>query len=249
MTTDIQLEPLEARVLGVLIEKELTTPDQYPLSLNAVTVGSNQKNNRDPVMDLMDGDVAVAIQKLVRRGIVGSVHPVGSRVERFRHNTAAVLALETPQIAVLAELMLRGPQQPGELRTRVERMTECETLERLHEILRPMMESGLVVRLAPSPGTRAERYAQKLAPDAHPLTAPAAPYVAASTAPRAAAPITSNAALTASAPASVRDARVGPLEEKAAEQEKRIAELEANVSKLRRQLDQLAWQLGKKLES
>ncbi|MBK7874898.1 MAG: DUF480 domain-containing protein [Planctomycetes bacterium] len=249
MTLEFQIEPLEARVLGVLIEKELTTPDAYPLTLNSVTLGANQKNNRDPVLDLMEGETNVAIQKLIRRGLVGSVHPIGSRVEKFRHNAHALLKLETPQVALLAELMLRGPQAPGELRGRVARMTPCETLERLTEILRPMLESGLVVRLDPMPGTRAERYAQKLAPDAHPLNAVASAPVRLPT--TSSAPIASTpTAAYVSAPAQpARDPRVGPLEEKVEEQEKRMAELEGQVSRLRRQLDQLAWQLGKKLEA
>lgn len=256
MTLDHQLEPLEARVLGVLIEKELTTPDQYPLSLNTTTLGVNQKNNRDPVLDLMEGEVNVALQKLIRRGFVGSVHPVGSRVEKYRHNAAALLKLEAPQLAVLAELMLRGPQQPGELRGRVARMVPCESLERLAEILRPMVESGLVVRVDPLPGSRAERYAQRLAPDAHPLVAgtvmrsslaPMQSAPSGASSPGSAALLATRAAPAAPA-APLRDARVGPLEERVEAQEKRIVELESTVSRLRRQLDHLAWQLGKKLE-
>lgn len=247
MTLEFQIEPLEARVLGVLIEKELTTPDGYPLTLNSVTLGANQKNNREPVLDVMEGEVNVAIQKLIRRGLVGSVHPVGGRVEKFRHNANALLKLEAPQVAVLAELLLRGPQAPGELRGRVARMSPCETLERLFEILRPMLESGLVVRLDPSPGTRAERYAQKLAPDAHPLNAiPAAPVRLPTT---SSAPAVAERVAYSPAPAQpARDPRVGPLEERVDAQEKRIVELEGHVSRLRRQLDHLAWQLGKKLE-
>lgn len=257
MPLEHQLEPLEARVLGVLIEKELTTPDQYPLSLNSTTLGVNQKNNRDPVMDLMEGDVNVAIQKLIRRGFIGSVHPAGGRVEKFRHNAAALLKLESPQLAVLAELMMRGPQQPGELRGRVARMTSCETLERLAEILRPMLEGGLVVRVDPLPGSRAERYAQRLAPDAHPLVAGTvmrstlAPMSSSgmssgmSSGPTASAPV---AAFSSAPAAPARDPRVGPLEERVEAQDKRIGELESTVARLRRQLDQLAWQLGKKLE-
>lgn len=252
MTLEHQLEALEARVLGVLIEKELTTPDLYPLTLNSVTLGVNQKNNRDPVMDLMEGEVNVAVQKLIRRSFVGSVHPVGSRTEKFRHNAAALLRLEAPQLAVLAELMMRGPQQPGELRGRVARMVPCETLDRLFEVLKPMLESGLVVRVDPMPGSRAERFAQKLAPDAHPLVAGTvvrstlsvgAPSVA-----HASPAYASAASLSAAPAAPARDPRVGPLEEKVDEQQKQIGELETAVGRLRRQLDHLAWQLGKKLE-
>lgn len=251
MTLDIQIEPLEARVLGVLIEKELTTPDGYPLTLNSLTLGANQKNNRDPVLDVMEGEVNVALQKLIRRGFVGSVHPMGSRVEKYRHNANALLELDTPHVAVLAELLLRGPQQPGELRGRIARMTSCDSLERLNELLRPMLERGLVVRLDPSPGSRAERYAQKLAPDAHPLNAvPSAPVRLATTSSAPHAPSAPAAAAYTSAPAApARDPRVGPLEEKVEAQDKRIAELEGQVGRLRRQLDHLAWQLGKKLEN
>ena len=255
MALEHQLDPLEARVLGVLIEKELTTPDQYPMTLNGVTLGVNQKSNRDPVMDLMESEVHAAIHKLVQRSFVGSVHPLGSRVEKFRHNGAALLRLEAPQLAVLAELMMRGPQQPGELRGRVARMTPCDTLERLFEILRPMLESGLVVRLDPMAGSRAERFAQKLAPDAHPLVAGTVVHAtpsesrasAAPSRPPSLAPVAHAAHAPSSAP--MRDARVGPLEERVGAQEKRIIELETSVSRLRRQLDQLAWQLGKKLEN
>jgi len=253
MTIELQLEALEARVLGVLIEKELTTPDQYPLSLNGVTLGTNQKNNRDPVLDVLESDVNVAIQKLIRRSVVGSVHPLGSRVEKYRHNAGPLLSLEAPQLAVLAELLLRGPQAPGELRGRVSRMSPCDSLERLAEIMRPMIESGLVRRLDPLPGTRAERYAQTLAPTAHGLpSVVAASGLSAAPASAGAAPLAAQGGApyraAAAPPGPARDPRVGPLEELVAGQQKQIAELDLNVARLRRQLDQLAWQLGKKLE-
>jgi hypothetical protein len=232
MTLELQLDPIEARVLGVLVEKDLTTPDQYPLTLNSLTLGANQKSNRDPVLDLMEGDVYAALQKLIRKGFVGSVHPVGSRVEKFRHNGEAVLKVETPQLAVLAELLMRGPQQPGELRSRVARMTPIESLPALMEILKPLLEMGLVVRLDPSPGSRAERYAQRLAPSAHPVESPASS--------RASSEVK---ALVAEALAPPSSAVV-----KGEEMEKRVADLEANVARLRRQLDHLAWRLGEKLE-
>lgn len=230
MTLEIQLDPIEARVLGVLVEKDLTTPDQYPLTLNSLTLGANQKSNRDPVLDLMEGDVYAALQKLIRKGLAGSVHPVGSRVEKFRHNGEAVLKIETPQLALMAELLMRGPQQPGELRARASRMTPIESLPGLMEMLKPLMEMGLIVRLDPSPGSRAERYAQRLAPNAHPIEAPA----------------TTRA--SAEVKALVAEALAPPTLTKNEENEKRIAELESNVARLRRQLDHLAWRLGEKLE-
>lgn len=243
MTLDIQLDPIEARVFGVLVEKDLTTPDQYPLTLNYATLGCNQKSNRDPVMDLMEGDVYAALQKLIRKGLAGSVHPVGSRVEKFRHNGEAVLKIETPHIAVMAELLMRGPQQPGELRARAARMAPIETLPALMDVLKPLMESGLVVRLEPTPGSRAERYAQLLAPSAHPIEArvfsPA----------RATTPSAPSGA-SATVKALVAEALAPQLQgnPKSEELEKRVAGLESDVSRLRRQLDNLAWKLGEKLE-
>jgi uncharacterized protein YceH (UPF0502 family) len=232
MTLEIQLDPIEARVLGVMVEKDLTTPDQYPLTLNSLTLGANQKSNRDPVLDLMEGDVYAALQKLIRKGLAGSVHPVGSRVEKFRHNGESMLKIETGQLAILAELLMRGPQQPGELRSRASRMTAIESLPALIEMLKPMMEMGLVVRLDPSPGSRAERYAQRLAPNAHPIEAPATT--------RASAEVK---ALVAEALAPPTSAAA-----KSEELEKRVVDLESNVARLRRQLDHLAWRLGEKLE-
>ena len=231
MSPDLQLEPTEARILGVLIEKELTTPDQYPLTLNAATNGSNQKNNRDPVLELTEHEVDVSLRKMIVKGFVGSVHPVGSRVEKFRHNAMTVLSIEKPQLAVLAELLLRGPQQPGELRGRASRMVPIESLAALAEVLGPLLEAKLVVRLDPTPGSRAERYAQTLT-GAQPAARAARPIPAVEATPRA---------------AEVQAADPAP-EERSSTLAKRVEELEFNVSRLRRQLDNLAWRLGEKLE-
>jgi len=217
-----KLEPIEARLLGVLVEKELTTPEQYPLSLNALTAGCNQKNNRDPVLELFDGDVYAAVQKLVKKAVVGSVHPVGARVEKFRHNAAALYELPPQQLAIVCELLLRGPQQPGELRARVARMVEIASQPALLDALAPLMSAGLVVRLDPAPGSRAESYAQTIAP------------VAASV--RAAMPNETIAVATA-APAT-----------DLAAVDKRISDLHSEVQMLRRQLSNLAWKLGEKLD-
>lgn len=226
MKPDLQLDPHEARALGVLIEKELSTPDQYPLTLNAATNGANQKNNRDPVLELSEHEVDAALRKMIVKGLVGSVHPLGSRVEKFRHNAGTILAIEKPQLAVLAELLLRGPQQPGELRGRASRMNPIESLGALAEILGPMLEAGLVVRLDPTPGSRAERYAHTLS-GLVAAAAPRPPVVVPSPAP---------------APT------LAPEIPKNESMEKRVEELEFNVSRLRRQLDNLAWKLGEKLE-
>jgi uncharacterized protein YceH (UPF0502 family) len=166
MEADIRLEPNEARVLGVLIEKELTVPDQYPLSLNATTAGCNQKSNRSPLMALSETEVAMQLDKLVVLGLAGRVHPASSRVERFCHNACQVLDLSPHQAAILAELMMRGPQSRGDLRTRVNRMGPVPTLEALAAHLDPLISRGTVKRIPPAAGTRVERFAQQLAPAA-----------------------------------------------------------------------------------
>lgn len=169
--SDIELDEIEARVLGVLIEKSMTTPEQYPLSLNAATLGANQKSNRDPILSLGESEVHSALHRLIIHHLVGVVRPVGSRVEKFRHNAEEVLRLETGQLAILAELLVRGPQAQGELRTRVNRMQKVESLDHLMRLLSAMIERSLVARVDPAPGSRAERYAQLLCPGSHPREA------------------------------------------------------------------------------
>lgn len=229
-----KLEPIEARLLGVLIEKELTTPDQYPLSLNALTAGSNQKSNRDPVLDLSESDVYAATGKLIVKGWAGSIHPAGSRVERFRHNAAEMLGVGRAQVAIVAELLLRGPQQPGELRARVSRMVEIASQPALMDALAPLLANGLVVRLDPQPGSRAESYAQTIAPGAHPTPSRAAAPVAPSV--RAAMPHETVAEATAAQAVDLSAV------------DRRISDLHAEVQLLRRQLSNLAWKLGEKLD-
>ena len=227
-----KLEPIEARLLGVLIEKDFTTPEQYPLSLNALTAGSNQKSNRDPVLDLNDSEVYAATGKMIVKGWAGSVHPAGSRVERFRHNAGEMLGIGRPQLAIVAELLLRGPQQPGELRARVSRMVDIPSQAALMDALAPLLAGGLVVRLEPQPGSRAESYGQTIAPGAHPTptrsAVPPAPSV------RASMPSEMTAASAPAVDLSAVD--------------RRISELHAEVQMLHRQLSNLAWKLGEKLD-
>ncbi|HVN84844.1 MAG TPA: DUF480 domain-containing protein [Candidatus Binatia bacterium] len=170
MEPAITLDAHEARLFGVLIEKALTTPDQYPLSLNAAVNAANQKSNRDPLLSLSEEEVAAALDGLEKKYLVRRVF---SRVERYRHNGRDALNLDTAQLAILAELLMRGPQQPGELRARVSRMHAIESLDLLEQALAPLLERGFVQRLDPSPGSRAERYIQLLSPNLHPLDAPA----------------------------------------------------------------------------
>src|SRR5215213_4007045 len=170
----IQLTPAEARALGVLVEKALTTPEQYPLSLNALTAGCNQKNNRDPVLTLTDDEVFDAVESLRGKGLVIRIEAgAGSRVHRFRHNATDTLRVRAGELAVLAELLLRGPQTQGELRGRASRMHPMETLDVVRDMLRALSErpEPLVRQLPPTPGSRADLYAQLLSPEAHDVEA------------------------------------------------------------------------------
>jgi hypothetical protein len=159
----LELDALEARVLGVLIEKELTTPEQYPLSLNALNAGANQKSNRDPVLELSESDLRAAIERLRRKSLVGAAHGAGARVERYRHLAGTVWELAQPELAVLAELLLRGPQMPGELRGRADRMSPFESLDALGATLEGLRQKGFVRRLEPLPGARAPQWEQIVA--------------------------------------------------------------------------------------
>lgn len=237
MADELKLDAIEARVLGVLIEKDQTTPEQYPLSLNSATLGCNQKSNRHPVLDLTEAEVNAALGKLIVKGLAGSVHPMGSRVERFRHNTESVFEVTKAQAALLAELLMRGPQQPGELRARVSRMTPLESQQALMDVLKPLVDRGLVVRLDPEPGSRAERYAQTAAPTAHAIERPTA------TTTRA---FSTSAAATAAVLERV-PAAAGPAFDPAP-LEKRIETLENEVRILQRQLTSLAWKVGHKFD-
>jgi uncharacterized protein YceH (UPF0502 family) len=166
----IELTPDEARILGVLIEKSTTTPDQYPLSLNAVVAGANQKNNRDPVTNLSEDAVWDALEGLRGKALVVRIEAgAGSRVQRFRHNATDTLRVRAGELAVLAELLLRGPQTQGELRGRASRMHPMETLEAVRDMLRALAErpEPMVRQIPPSPGSRAERFMQLMSPDLH----------------------------------------------------------------------------------
>ncbi len=167
----IQLSPDESRVLGVLIEKALTTPDQYPLSLNAVVNGANQKNNRDPVIQMDEARAFEALESLRGQGLVIRSDTVGSRVNKYKHAAIEALHARTAEVAILAELLLRGPQTLGELRGRASRMQPFESLQVVQDMLLALMQRDepLVRQLPPAPGSRAERFVQLLCPELHPL--------------------------------------------------------------------------------
>jgi uncharacterized protein YceH (UPF0502 family) len=214
----IDLSPLESRVLGVLIEKATTTPDQYPLSLNAITNGANQKNNRDPVTSITEDQAYDAVEGLRGKGLVVRIDIPGNRVPKFRHEASQVLHARGGEIAILAELLLRGPQTLGELRGRASRMHPMATLEDAKGMVRALMERDepLVRELPPEPGSRAERYAQLLCPDLHPIEA---------------------SAHASAAPSELRS----PSDD-------RVARLEQRVERLEGQLRQLADALGHRLD-
>jgi len=182
-----QLDPFEARVFGVLIEKALTTPEQYPLTLNAVTNGANQKSNRDPVLSLDEAEVDGALRRLEGKYMVRKVFPGNSRVEKYCHNGTDALNLDAKGLAVLAELLMRGPQTPGDLRARANRMAPLPTLGDLMTVLDLLIARGFARRLDPLPGSRAERYVQLLCPGLHSLEPPPGAYAGAEPAPSAAA--------------------------------------------------------------
>src|SRR5262245_17483720 len=141
------LAPLERRILGVLVEKQKTskTADAYPLTLNALVTGRNQKSNRDPVLDLNEIAVEEGIEPLQKRGLVTRI--TGGRVDRFRHELYEAWTRNKFELAVLAELLLRGPQTKGDLRIRAARMDPIESLEALDAVLNPLLERRLVVYL------------------------------------------------------------------------------------------------------
>lgn len=223
----LELDATEARILGVLIEKETTTPDQYPLSLNALASGCNQRSNRDPVLELSDSEVAAAIERLRRKSLVGAAHASGSRVERYRHAAGTVWQLSPTELAVVAELLLRGAQMPGELRSRADRMCRLESLELLQSVLEGLRQKGFVQRLEPLPGARAPQWDQIVAQRATGATGSTTParttlVEGALPIPRAPTPPQTPALPPAGHPATL---------------EQRVAALEAEVARLRAQFE------------
>ena len=160
----VSLTPIETRVLGSLIEKEITTPEYYPLSLNALTNACNQKSNRDPVLHLEENDIRKALNHLESQSLVRSVSASDSRVTKFEHRLQDTFNFYRPEIAIICELLLRGPQTPGELRTRASRMHSFEDLESVHSALQRLgkREPPLVTILERQPGTKEARYAHLL---------------------------------------------------------------------------------------
>jgi hypothetical protein len=158
----MDLSSSETRVLGCLLEKQRTTPDAYPLSLNALRLACNQSTNRDPVVEYDDAVIRDALHRLERRGYTRLASGAGSRAAKYRHLLADALPMSSAEQAVICVLMLRGPQTPGELKQRTERMHAFVDLGEVHDTLARLIERELVVRLERRPGHKEERYAQLL---------------------------------------------------------------------------------------
>jgi len=159
-------------VLGALVEKQRTTPDQYPLSLNALRLACNQSTNRDPVVEFDEGTIREALERLSRRRWVRLASGAGSRATKYRHLLDEALGLDRPEIAVLTVLMLRGAQTPGELRARTERLHRFEGGDELRETIERLVTRELVAGIGRRPGQKEGRYVQLLAGD-EPDEAPA----------------------------------------------------------------------------
>ncbi len=212
------LSAIEARVLGALIEKERTTPDYYPMTLNALMAACNQKNNRDPVLQLDEGTVLAATDALREKKLVWQMTLAGNRVVKYRHAFAEIYQVPDAAVALLAELLLRGPQTVAELRARAERMhphADVAVVEALLQELAAHAGGALTVRLPREPGRREPRYA-------HLLCGPVA------------------GAAAEAAPAAPATVLAGPAaQERIAELEQRVADLQARVLALESKLGQV----------
>jgi len=155
-------DAVELRVLGCLLEKQRTTPDAYPLSLNALRLACNQATNRDPVVEYDEATIRAALERLSRRGWTRLASGPGSRAAKYRHMLDDALRLADEELALLCVLVLRGPQTPGELKGRTERLHRFGSLQEIEESLSRLIERDLVVVLTRRPGQKEERYEQLL---------------------------------------------------------------------------------------
>jgi uncharacterized protein len=240
MSLKIDLTPLEARVIGCLIEKAITTPDQYPLSLNALVNACNQKSNRDPLMDLSESTVQQTLDGLSKKHLVMEKSGFGSRVPKYQHRFCNTefgnLKLDPQELAIICEMLVRGPQTPGELRNRASRMApfvETSEVEAALTRLRDRPDGPFVVQLAREPNRRDSRWA-------HLFSGPVAD----------AAPVHGALTLvgsTSGGPAATQEPEpIGPPEVvfPATRNDERLAKLETEVAALRAELDELKRRLG-----
>ena len=221
------LSEIETRVLGSLIEKDITTPDYYPLSLNALVNACNQKNNRDPVMTLEEETVRRALNTLQEKRLAGPASGADSRVTKFEHRLQEVFNFDRREIAVVCVLLLRGPQTPGELRSRTERMYHFEALDDVISTLDRLAqrEPSLARVLPRQPGTKESRYTHLFSGEPTDSDATGTESVAS----RASSP--ANAGTT-----SVID-RLASLEEEVAHLRQELAEVQQQLAAFRRQFE------------
>jgi uncharacterized protein len=217
---ELSLTPIEIRVLGSLIEKDITTPEYYPLSLNALVNACNQKSNRDPVMQLDEDAVRDAVDALQERRMAGPAGGADSRVTKYEHRLQEVFNFTRAEIAVLCVLLLRGPQTPGELRGRAERMHRFEALDDVQSALQKLMQRdpALAKVLPRQPGTKESRYAHLLGGDVV-GTEPMHP------------------AITATDSSSEDGDRVARLEEEVAALRRELAEIKDQLERFRKQFE------------
>ncbi len=230
----MDLRPTEIRVLGCLMEKQRTTPDAYPLSLNALRLACNQSTNRDPVVSYDEDVVRDATTRLQRRGLARLASGAGSRAAKFRHLLAERLPMDDGEQAIMCVLMLRGPQTPGELKQRTERMHAFADLDEVDGTLRRLIDRELVRQLVRRPGQKEERYEQLLAEDSDDETAAA---TGASAGPVGASPEPDSAL-------SREGGEVGRAGPDAGDGSSSLAELSARVDRLERELSELRDALG-----
>jgi uncharacterized protein YceH (UPF0502 family) len=221
-----QLTPAEQRVLGALIEKRWTTPDQYPLSLNSLRLACNQLTNRDPVTDYDEATVREAAQRLSRYGLTRLASGHSSRAVKYRHLAEEALSLGREELAVLAVLLLRGPQTPGEIKARTERMASLGSVDDVHRVLDTLGERGYARSLGRRPGQKEDRFE-------HLLGGPAELPAGAASAGEAGPDHLRDDPPDLPGPDQRPPAANGALED-------RVAALEAEVGELRRRLAELA---------
>jgi len=216
---ELRLTATEVRVLGSLIEKDITTPEYYPLSMNALMNACNQKSNRDPVMQLDEDAVRDALEALQQQRMAGPARGADSRVTKYEQRLQEVFNFTRPEIAVLCVLLLRGPQTPGELRGRAERLHRFEALEDVQSALQKLMqrEPPLAKILPRQPGTKESRYAHLLAGD-----------VVIEESPQVGAPVRPN-------PADAE--RIVRLEEEVAELRREFSEMKDQLERFRKQFE------------
>jgi uncharacterized protein YceH (UPF0502 family) len=223
---NLLLTEIETRVLGSLVEKDITTPDYYPLSLNALVNACNQKNNRDPVMMLDEGSVRTALSSLQEKRLAGPASGADSRVTKYEHRLQEVFNFDRREIAVLCILLLRGPQTPGELRTRADRMYHFEALEDVVSTLDRLSQRDPPISaiLPRQPGTKESRYTHLFSSEPQ----------AASVASVAREP--SPAALTMQSVPSATD-RLAKLEEDVATLRKDLSDMQQQLASFRKQFE------------